>query len=225
MSRPDALALWRDRRSDTKRRAILDAAQKVFLRDGFGNASMDAIAGQAAVSKMTVYRHFRSKEELFAGIVEELCSRMIGGDLTLDASGPVEKVLRDYAERVLSILFDPVTIELHRLVVAESRRLPALGRLFYESGPEVSIRALERYLAQLCAHRRIALLDPRRSAEEFLEVLRGYAHLRVLLGVGSAPSARERASRIQRALAPLLAAVRGNSAKKTSALRRSRRSQ
>lgn len=203
----DALALWRDRRSDAKRRAILAAARDVFLSAGFGAASMDAVAADAGVSKMTIYRQFGSKEELFAGLIEELCSRMIGDDLSLDPKRPVEQVLREYATRVLDILFDPVTIELHRIVVAESRRFPALGRLFYRSGPEASIRALQAYLDALSARRGIALLDTRRSAEEFLEVLRGYAHLRLLLGVSGPLSRRERSSRVQRALAHLLGAV------------------
>jgi TetR/AcrR family transcriptional repressor of mexJK operon len=210
----DALALWRDRRSDAKRRAILHAAKDVFLSAGFRAASMDAIAVGANVSKMTVYRHFRSKEELFAGLIEDLCSRMIGGELALDPERPVEQVLREYAERVLDVLFDPVTIELHRIVVAESRRFPALGRLFYRSGPEATIRALETYLAALSARRRIAVLDTRASAEEFLEVLRGYAHLRLLLGVSGAPSRRERASRVQRALAHMLGAAQSAPSKR-----------
>lgn len=209
----DALALWRDRRSHAKRRAIIGAARDVFLSAGFGAASMDAIAASADVSKMTVYRHFKSKEELFAGLIEDLCSQMIGGALALDPERPVEQVLREYAERVLEILFDPVTIELHRIVVAESRRFPTLGRLFYRSGPEASIRALEVYLDALAACHRIALLDTRRSAEEFLEVLRGYAHLRLLLGVRGAPSRRERASRVQGALAHLLGRIQPSPAK------------
>lgn len=219
MSSRSPLAVWRDQRSGQKRQAILKAARTVFLRDGFGNASMEAIAAEAGVSKMTLYRHFKTKEELFEGLIEDLCASMIGGALTLDVDGEVEQVLRDYAQRVLSILFDPVTIELHRIVVAESRRFPALGRLFYRSGPEASIRALEDYLNALCARRRIAILDARRSAEEFLELLRGYAHLRLLLGVAGPPAARERASRVQRAVATLLGSLAEGkrSRKKTNA--------
>lgn len=219
----NALALWRDRRSDEKRRAILAAARQVFLIAGFGGASMEAVAAAANVSKMTVYRHFRSKEELFAGLIEDLCASMIGDSLALDLERPIETVLRDFAQRVLAILFDPVTIELHRIVVAESHRFPALGRLFYRSGPDASIQALVNYLEGLSAGGRIALIDTRRAAEEFLEVLRGYAHLRLLLGVGAAPSAKERAARIQRALAHLLA--QGRSAPQRSRRPKRRRAQ
>ncbi|MGZ3329359.1 MAG: TetR/AcrR family transcriptional regulator, partial [Xanthobacteraceae bacterium] len=54
-------------RFDVKRASIVGGAKDVFLRHGFEGASMDEIAAAAGVSKMTVYRYFRSKEQLFAG--------------------------------------------------------------------------------------------------------------------------------------------------------------
>ncbi|WP_330970248.1 TetR/AcrR family transcriptional regulator, partial [Lysobacter sp. A3-1-A15] len=49
-----------------KRAAILDAAKSMFTQYGFGGASMDQIAAEAGVSKLTVYSHFGDKETLFA---------------------------------------------------------------------------------------------------------------------------------------------------------------
>ena len=51
-----------------KRRIILRGAKAVFLSRGFAGANMDAVAAKAGVSKMTLYRHFASKEALFAGV-------------------------------------------------------------------------------------------------------------------------------------------------------------
>ena len=45
-----------------KRAAILDAAEKLFLSQGFTGTSMDAVAKEAGVSKLTVYSHFSDKE-------------------------------------------------------------------------------------------------------------------------------------------------------------------
>src|SRR5262245_49340147 len=52
-----------------KRAAILDAAKRLFLGQGFAGASMDQIASEAGVSKLTVYSHFGDKETLFAAAV------------------------------------------------------------------------------------------------------------------------------------------------------------
>ena len=206
-ARPGAgsLARWRARRSDEKRRAILDGARAVFLRAGFGGASMDAVAATSGVAKMTVYRHFKTKESLFAGLIRSLCDRIVGDDLTFDMARPIENVLREYAGRIVETLFDPGTIELHRIVIAESKRFPALGRLFYRSGPQASIAGLAGYLRRLKRSGRLGIGDPQRAAEEFLELLRGYPHLRLLLGVGPRPRESEFAARIDDAVERLLA--------------------
>ena len=44
-----------------KRAAILDAAKRLFVSQGFERVSMDQIAAEAGVSKLTVYSHFGDK--------------------------------------------------------------------------------------------------------------------------------------------------------------------
>ena len=44
---------------------ILDAALRVFGRDGFGAARTDEIAREAGTAKGTLYTYFSSKEEMF----------------------------------------------------------------------------------------------------------------------------------------------------------------
>jgi AcrR family transcriptional regulator len=50
----------------TKRDAILQAADRLFSRDGFGLTGVDALAAAAGVTKRTLYKQFGSKEALFA---------------------------------------------------------------------------------------------------------------------------------------------------------------
>ena len=107
---------------------------------------------------------------------------------------------------VVTILFARHTVELHRIVIAESRRFPALGRLFYKSGPEACIAMLAAYLERHSSRETLNLRNPRRTAEEFLELLRGYAHLRVLLGVQKTLSARELEENIEGAVQHILRA-------------------
>src|SRR5437868_81719 len=52
-------------RSARKRRAIMEAATTLFLRNGYQGTSMDDIAAAAAVSKQTVYKNFGDKGRLF----------------------------------------------------------------------------------------------------------------------------------------------------------------
>jgi TetR/AcrR family transcriptional repressor of mexJK operon len=186
--------------SDKKREAILHGAKAVFLKHGFGGASMDQVAAAAGVSKMTVYRHFGSKEDLFAGVITELCQRIVAEDLEEIFAREPREALRAFARKMTDIVFARDTTELHRIVIAESRRFPKLGALFYETGPQACIDALEDYLIGHRQDRRFRVEDPRRSAEEFLELLRGYSHLKMLLGIEKAPSSRDIDARIESAV-------------------------
>ena len=47
---------------------LLNAAEKVFIRDGFEGAQLDEIAITAGRSKGSVYTHFKNKEDLFVAL-------------------------------------------------------------------------------------------------------------------------------------------------------------
>jgi AcrR family transcriptional regulator len=53
------------------RRQILDAAGAAFYENGFQAIGVDALAEQAGVSKMTLYRHFPSKDDLMVAVLNE----------------------------------------------------------------------------------------------------------------------------------------------------------
>ena len=54
------------------RERILQAARELFYRDGINAVSVDAIAAAAGTNKMTLYRHFSSKDELVAAYLSQL---------------------------------------------------------------------------------------------------------------------------------------------------------
>src|SRR6267142_1067846 len=56
------------------RERILQAARELFYRDGINAVSVDAIATAAATNKMTLYRHFSSKDELVAAYLSGLAA-------------------------------------------------------------------------------------------------------------------------------------------------------
>ncbi|MGI6127036.1 MAG: TetR/AcrR family transcriptional regulator [Planifilum sp.] len=56
---------------------IFNAAIEVFAESGFDQAKMDDIARAAGVAKGTIYYHFKSKEELFVGLMNEGVQKLI----------------------------------------------------------------------------------------------------------------------------------------------------
>jgi AcrR family transcriptional regulator len=53
-------------------RRIIRAAEESFKKSGFRGVTMEGVARDASVSKVTVYSHFQNKEDLFLAV----CSRM-----------------------------------------------------------------------------------------------------------------------------------------------------
>src|SRR5271166_6966760 len=72
-----------DRRggSPPPRERILAAARELFYRQGIHGVGVDAIAEAAGTNKMTLYRHFESKDALIAACLAELVAEFeIGWD-------------------------------------------------------------------------------------------------------------------------------------------------
>jgi AcrR family transcriptional regulator len=55
----------------TKRDQLLETAWRLFYRDGYHATGIDRILAEAGVAKMTLYKHFRSKEELILAVLEK----------------------------------------------------------------------------------------------------------------------------------------------------------
>ena len=58
-------------RTEATRRALLDAAKRIFARDGFEAARIEDIAGATGHTRGAYYAHFNSKEDLFFALFEQ----------------------------------------------------------------------------------------------------------------------------------------------------------
>lgn len=55
---------------------LLDAALRLFYRDGYHAVGIDAILAEAQVAKMTLYNHFPSKTDLIVAVLERQGARL-----------------------------------------------------------------------------------------------------------------------------------------------------
>ncbi len=74
----------RERKALATRRRVLDAAEELFIRDGYGATRITAIAEAADVAVQTVYAVFRTKRAM---LTELLWVRTVGGDQSIHARG------------------------------------------------------------------------------------------------------------------------------------------
>ena len=79
--------------SESKRASILLAGRENFLRNGFSRAAVADIAREADVSTATLYKHFSSKEELFALVVREISTDLGSEFANVSDSRDLRKVL------------------------------------------------------------------------------------------------------------------------------------
>lgn len=166
-----------------KARQILAGARSAFRELGFEGASVDEIARRAGVSKPTLYNHFEDKRAVFAAFLRQECQEQAARIFAVedvDADGCLEAVLRRIARQFVAFLVSPFAQGVFRVAVAEAQRFPELGRVFYESGPELGTDRLERLLAAGVARGELAIGDTRLAAQQFAELCKADAFYRRL---------------------------------------------
>jgi TetR/AcrR family transcriptional repressor of mexJK operon len=184
---PDTLTLpaLAGQEGSRKRRQMLEAALELFLANGYGAVSMDALARAAGVSKATLYAHFQSKDALFGTLMTECAAVGLLTDILDEAPAEdLRAALCAIAERMIRFLLRPRTLAIYRIAIAESARFPELGRAFYASGPR---RFRERLAAWIRAQQAAGLVraaDAETAAGHFSALLRCDLFLRATLTLG-----------------------------------------
>jgi TetR/AcrR family transcriptional repressor of mexJK operon len=118
-SRADALLL---------RETILEVATQLFLNEGYGSTTIEAVAMRAGISKRTFYDRFDDKAILFAAVVHRIIEQIRPPpEVPLLAGATLPIMLQRLASLILRAALSPQAIALHRLVTAESVRFPELA--------------------------------------------------------------------------------------------------
>jgi AcrR family transcriptional regulator len=128
-----------------KRRAILDAAVRVFARNGFHTSRVGDVAAEAGVAHGLLYHYFPSKEELLATIFRDTWRALLEALREVEESDePAREQLRKVAAIVLRTWRrEP---DLVRVIVRVVARGPQLAREIDEIGQAMD--AIERIVAR-----------------------------------------------------------------------------
>ena len=173
---------------------ILDAATALFLSDGFGATSIEAVARKARISKRTFYHRFDDKAALYRAVVQRLLQRWLPQfEEAFESPAPFRIVLERSARRMLSVALTPEALALRRLLLAEAERFPELVDIVIAQGAR---RGIERVAALLEDERRagtIALEDCTFAATQFQEMVLANP-LRRAMGFGAPMTEEEQAS-------------------------------
>jgi AcrR family transcriptional regulator len=189
------------------RERLLAAAREIVEEDGYGGASVIAIAERAGVASGTLYRHFASKEDLFVELFRVVCDREVEAMRRAAESvngshvDRLETVLATFAARALrrrrlawALLAEPVDplVDAERLAYRERYRelTAATLRAGIDAGeiPDQNVNLTAAALVGGCGEALVGPLSPlagaKPSREEILEALRTF----VRRAVGAAVS-------------------------------------
>jgi TetR/AcrR family transcriptional regulator, mexJK operon transcriptional repressor len=167
-----------------KRAAILDVAKRLFPIHGFDGVSMDQIAADAGVSKLTVYSHFGDKESLFIAAIGARCEEQLPAALFLNG---LEGELREQLEAIASAFFALVTsdeaIAMHRMMTMPGTGDSRARELFWQAGPQRIKEEFADFLDARVALGELDMDDTYRAASQFFCLLKGEQHMQLLCGM------------------------------------------
>jgi TetR/AcrR family transcriptional regulator, mexJK operon transcriptional repressor len=190
-----------------KRAALIRAAARLFTTRGYGETSIEQVAQEAGVSKLTVYSHFEGKEHLFSQVIEGKCEQHFGGrDLTRFADRKAEEALPEIARRFVDLLLNDEVIAMHRMMLGASNSHADLCQLFWDSGPAPALASLAELLRHYHERGELHVPDADWAADHFFALLHGKLHLRATLGIGRQAGRRQVAELLASAVGVFLRA-------------------
>ncbi|MDJ0278273.1 TetR/AcrR family transcriptional regulator [Sphingomonas sp. 2R-10] len=146
----------REVRKQDRRAAILAAARRSFLEEGYAATSMSGLLRTLGGSKATLWSYFPSKEELFGAVIAEVTAAFRQQVMAeLDAPGGLEATLVKFCRSFMNKTSHADALAVWRLVMAESGRFPEVGRIFYQQAAGHIERALVGYIQQQIDARRL----------------------------------------------------------------------
>jgi len=132
----------RERQKVKRRRDILDAAARLFKRDGFAAASIEDIADNAALSAGTVYNYFPSKGDLLLALVALDGQEVRAAGAAIVEAPPADPVKA--ACRLLEVYIDHALVHLDKRLW---RQMMANALAFADTPLGAGYRDLDRKLA------------------------------------------------------------------------------
>jgi AcrR family transcriptional regulator len=182
-SRTDALRLGE---------RILEVATELFLAEGYGSTTIEAVAARAGISKRTFYHRFDDKAALFAAVVHRIIEQLRPPPgVPLVEGATLHDILRRIAGLILRAALSPRALALHRLVTAESARFPKLLRLVdAESATQEAKALIGNLLAREVREPRFSAEARAFAAEQFLVMVVAQPQRRAM-GLGTPLTATE----------------------------------
>jgi TetR/AcrR family transcriptional regulator, mexJK operon transcriptional repressor len=152
------------------RERILESATDLFLAEGYGSTSIEAVSARAGISKRTFYDRFDDKAMLFAAVVHRIIDNLRPpAGVPIIAGATLPDILVRLAGLILLAALSPSAIALHRLVNAEAVRFPELVKAVSSEGTtREAIALIGEMLTRELPDANLGSAERRFAAEQFM---------------------------------------------------------
>ncbi|PMB44666.1 TetR family transcriptional regulator [Fischerella thermalis CCMEE 5201] len=114
-------------RSNQSHQAILQATLDLLAQMGYDRLSIDAIAAHAGVGKTTIYRRYRSKEELVADAIES-----IREEIKIPDTGTVWGDLDFIIENAVQTSLTPIGRQILAMIISAASSNPKFAQVYWQ---------------------------------------------------------------------------------------------
>jgi AcrR family transcriptional regulator len=145
----------------------------LFLDQGYGVTSIEAVAQRARISKRTFYHRFPNKAALFGAVVRRIIEELRPpSGAPLYEGGSLEQVVGRLARLMLGAALMPKALALNRLMVAEAQRFPELAAIVAREGGRAElVGQLAGIFERESRAGGLAIDRPEFAAEQFIQLV------------------------------------------------------
>ncbi|XQW85601.1 TetR/AcrR family transcriptional regulator [Thalassotalea piscium] len=165
----------------TRGELILEAAQKLFLKHGYDETSLEMIISDAGGSRRSIYNEFGNKQGLLLAVMRRQVDIQINTISSINYQLAPKQALKEIAIRFVQGLLSDTLISLYRLVIQVVPKLPEVGEIVYERGPLIGVTPLTDYLHFLDEKGTLAIDDFSYASYMFIAMIKDRLHFKALI--------------------------------------------
>ena len=159
---------------------ILEAAGKLFLKQGYSRTTYEQLVKEAHVSKTTLYARFPTKPQLFAAVVRSNIAIFREHVVVGSGTGTPQERLVDLVTQLADATLTSSNMALMRITVAEAESFPELAREGFRIGFGDSVKSISECLEEVASFPSAESARP--WAERFVETTLHPLYTRGLFG-------------------------------------------
>lgn len=144
------------------------------MAEGVQGTTMEEIAREADVSKLTLYRRYPDKNTLFTAVLNAKCQQYLPEELfdTTPGAKPEEALTR-LGCALLELITSEDAVSMNRVITTESAHNPGLTAQFYASGPQRMKTLTTEMMTSFKTNGTLNIDDPVEATEMFSALIAG----------------------------------------------------